>query len=552
MLPRVLSGKALWMWAAGFLALSLVGLLCVSFLSSPLVFDDEYFFLQGAPQVFFSNGFVLYPRWWVHESLAATFVILGSDLLWLRLGNLVLHIATALILFGFIRQLLRDLDKREGLRLGAEVAALLAACVFLIHPLTIFAQAYLIQRTIVCACLFGLLGLWLFWRGLNGSRRALWISCLCMLLAMYAKEHAVMLPVLAFTLAVLHRRSGLACRFSLRELLVVLLVQSLISLSVVLMTKGVIGAPYEVMAQEVLDDELLIPQGSLYLLSVLNQMGLFFNYLAIAVFPQASAMGIDLRVPFPLAYTVWWLWVGLLGFLAYGIGAVWLLFRGGSKGLLGFALLFPWILFATELASVRLQEPFALYRSYLWVPGLCIALALGLRRLKRFYLYTLGPVFAVYLLGLSYDRLTTMAAPWSLWTEAAERLEANAGKPGVFGGYRIYYNQGNAYYHLELPDLALDSYAKAIAQKPRYGYAYHQRGVIYLEAREWEKAREQFERAIELTPGNIKSYLGQAQVMQALGEPDKARAYLQSACEKGSRLGCERAQVAQPVGVMLQ
>lgn len=540
------------MGLAGAFALGLVCLLCISFLDNPLVFDDEYFFLLGAPQAFFSRGFALYPRWWVYESLAGTFVLMGSDLLWLRLGNLALHIFTALALFGFIRQLLLDLDKHDGLRLGASAAALLAACVFLLHPLTIFTQAYLIQRTILCACLFGLLGLWLFWRGLNGSRRALWGSSLCMLLAIFAKEHAVMLPVLALVLAVLHRRSGLPCRFSLRELLAVLCVQALISLAAVLMVKGVIGSPYEAMTQEVLDDELLIPQGSLYLLSVLNQVGLFFNYQAIAIFPQASAMGIDLRVPFPLTYAVWWLWAGLLGFLVYGVGAIWLLLRGGSKGLLGFALVFPWILFATELAAVRLQEPFVLYRSYLWVPGLCIALALGLRRLKPFYLYTLAPVFAVYLLGLSYDRLTTLAAPWSLWTEAAERLEASAGKPGVFGGYRIYYNQGNAYYHLDLPDLALESYAKAIAQKPRYGYAYHQRGVIYLEAREWEKAREQFDKAIELTPGNFKSYLGQAQVMQALGEPEKAQGFLQTACMKGSPVACEKAQIAQPVGGLLQ
>lgn len=540
------------MWLAAVVALGLVGLLSASFLDNPLVFDDEYFFLQDAPQAFFSEGFALYPRWWVYESLAATFVWLGSDLLWLRLGNLALHIATALVLFGFVRQLLRDLDKRNDLRLGAEVAALLAACVFLIHPLTIFTQSYLIQRTIVCACLFGLLGLWLFWRGLNGSRWALWGSCLCMLLAMYAKEHAVMLPVLACVLAVLHKRSGLACRFTLRELFAVLAVQSLISFSVVLLVKGVIGTPYEVMTQEVLDDELLIPQGSLYLLSVLNQMGLFFNYLAVAVFPQASAMGIDLRVPFPLEYAVWWLWTGLFGFLAYGVGAGWLLFRGGSKGLLGFALLFPWVLFATELAAVRLQEPFALYRTYLWVPGLCIALALGLRRLKPFYLFTLTPFFAVYLLGLSYDRLTTMAEPWSVWSEAAERLEANAGKPGVFGGYRIYYNLGNAYYRLGLPDLAMESYAKAIAQKPRYGYAYHQLGIIYLDSREWGKAFEEFERAIALAPGHFKSYLAQAEVMQALGKPEKARLYLQTACMKGSRVACDRARGAQPVGVMLQ
>ena len=44
-----------------------------------------------------------------------------------------------------------------------------------------------------------------------------------------------------------------------------------------------------------------------------------------------------------------------------------LIWRGGRLGLLGFALLAPWLLFATELSAVRIQEQFVLYRSYLWM-----------------------------------------------------------------------------------------------------------------------------------------------------------------------------------------
>ncbi|MEF9673079.1 hypothetical protein QNM99_16290 [Pseudomonas sp. PCH446] len=352
-------------------------ILCFSFLNNPLVFDDEFFFREGAPAALLSMGFHLTPRSWVYDSMAANFVYLSDKIIWLRVGNLILHGCTALALFGFVRQLLNSLEGRASFFLNTDTAAFIVAFLFAIHPLTIQTQGYLIQRTIVCATFFGLLGLWAFWQGLGGKRWALWASCLCMLLSLYAKEHAVMLPVLCFLLWILHRRSRLSSPFSSGEIFSALTVQAIIAVSVILWSKGVIGNAYEIKAEEVLSDEAFQPNGSLYVLSVLNQMGLFFKYLSVLALPQGSTMGLDLRVPFPLGYGVWWAWAGLVAFVAYGLAAFILLLRGASKGLLGFALLFPWVLFATELVSVRLQEPFVLYRSYLWIPGLFIALALG-------------------------------------------------------------------------------------------------------------------------------------------------------------------------------
>ncbi len=145
-----------------------------------------------------------------------------------------------------------------------------------------------------------------------------------------------------------------------------------------------IGHAYEIKGEEVLSDEVFQPDGSLYVLSVLNQMGLFFKYLSILDLASGQYDGARSSGALSLSYGVWWAWAGLDGVCCLWPAAFILLLRGASKGLLGFALLFPWVLFATELASVRLQEPFVLYRSYLWIPGLFIALALGLRRLKRF------------------------------------------------------------------------------------------------------------------------------------------------------------------------
>ncbi|NWD75660.1 tetratricopeptide repeat protein [Pseudomonas gingeri] len=524
------------------LSAGLLFVLCFHFLNNPLIFDDEPFFREGAPAALLSTGFSLTPRLWVHDSMAATLVYLSDKVIWLRVQNLILHGCTALVLFGFVRQLLNSLERRNSFFLNTDTAAFIVAFLFAIHPLTILTQGYLIQRTIVCATLFALLGLWAFWQGLCGKRWALWASCLCILLSLYAKEHAVMLPALCFLLWVLHRRSRLPVSFGSGEIFSVLAVQALVAMSVVLWAKGMIGHAYELKSEEVLSDEVFQPDGSLYVLSVLNQMGLFFKYLLVLILPQGRTMGLDLRVPFPLSYGVWWAWAGLMAFVVYGLAAFTLLLRGASKGLLGFALLFPWVMFATELASVRLQEPFVLYRSYIWIPGLFIALALGLRRLKKIYLVTLVPVFGLYLFGLSYDRLMTLSEPVFVWKEAVDYYEAQGDTPGLFGGYRVYYNLGVTYLDAGFVDMALSNIDKTIGMKPKYEYAYYQRGKIFLLRGKAEEAKSEFEHAISLKPSYARPYVGMADALKSLGQTDESQRYLELGCSKGNTLACERAR----------
>ncbi|MGY2234027.1 hypothetical protein ACW9ID_03345 [Pseudomonas gingeri] len=529
------------------LSAGLLLVLCFPFLNNPLVFDDEPFFREGGPASLLSMGLSLTPRLWVYDSMAASIVHLSDKIIWLRLGNLILHGCTALALFGFVRQILNSLEKRPSFFLNTDTAAFIVAFLFAIHPLAILTQGYLIQRTIVCATLFALLGLWTFWQGLCGKRWALWASCLFILLSLYAKEHAVMLPALCLLLWVLHRRSRLPDSFGTREIFTVVAIQGIFALSVMLWAKGLIGNAYEIKSEEVLSDEAFQPNGSLYVLSVLNQMGLFFKYLSILILPQGSTMGLDLRVPFPLGYGVWWAWAGLVAFVIYGLAAFRLLLHGASKGLLGFALLFPWVLFATELVSVRLQEPFVLYRSYLWIPGLFIALALGLRRLKKIYLVTLAPAFALYLFGLSYDRLMTLSAPVLVWNEAVQYYENQGDKPGLFGGYRVYYNLGISYLDEGFVDLASGNIDKAVMLKPKYEYAYYQRGQILLLRGKAEEAKLEFERAINLRPSYTRPYIGMADALKSLGQPDEAQRYLELGCNQGSQLACDRAHPKTPL-----
>lgn len=218
-----------------------------------------------------------------------------------------------------------------------------------------------------------------------------------------------------------------------------------------------------------------------------------------------------------------------------------MLWRGGAVGLLGLAVLIPGVLFATELSTVRLQECFVLYRSYLWMPGAFIALALGLCRLRRM-LVLLVPVMMLFFVALSFDRLSVLSRPQLVWLEARDLLERSGEGPGVLGGYRIYYNVGVTLEEIGRSEEALENYNQALARNPTYTMAYLNRGIIYLNQKNWSAALADFDKAIELVPVFFKAYLGKAQALEGVGRADEARQVLQQACDLGAGAICEKLQ----------
>lgn len=515
-------------------------LLYGGFLSNPLVFDDIYFFQQGNPEKFVTEGFQFKPRWWAYYSLGLTFVHMGPEMIWQRLGNLALHIATAITLYVFIRRLLSDLYGYSKPDKKMEWVAFSAALLFVLHPVAVYGAGYLIQRTIVMATLFSLLTWLAFWLGLNGPKRWLWASTLFYFLATFSKEHAVMVPAVCLALWLLHRRSALAVAARPAEIVAVLAVQGLIAL---LVTYLAIGGAQEILAPEMMRDMAVrgfeVPNGLEHPLSVLTQAGLFFKYLGLWVLPNVVWMSVDMREPFALAFTAPHL-LALVAFFLYPLIAGWLLWRGRVLGLAGFALLAPWLLFATELVSVRLQEVFVLYRSYLWAPPLFILLAMGLFRMSG--RATLGVVVltAVFLFAFSFGRLTSFSHPYPLWDEAAELAEKNTSRPGVAGLARIYHNRGLALYREGLVEKAIEDYDRALAQKPDYSYAYNDRGAARLDLRDYGGALADFDAAISLKPDYLRPHAGRAMALEGLGRIKDATEAYAMACVQGWKSACDK------------
>ncbi|MDX8384963.1 MAG: hypothetical protein R8M11_00430, partial [Gallionella sp.] len=395
-------------------------------------FDDFSFFAKlGAIQAY--EQLRLIPRGLSYATLSWTVGWFGLDVFWLRLGNVLIHAMNAIALFYLLRRIfqatLTGENSATSLSLAQQTSfAFLGAMIFALHPVAVYGVTYLIQRSTLMATTFTLLMLIAYLEGLLREKWPWMIAAaLCFFAALYSKEHSVMAPGVALALTFLIRRPSVALLKQTApyylSIFVVLLV-ALFTLSNKI--SAVLGQTYEPMALDMLEAfaqmhgytgvaELSSP----YLLSILTQATLFFKYLWLWVLPNPGWMSVDMRESIALSlggpHTL-----GMIAFVAYFGVSVWLLFKRGRKGLLGFAMLYPWVMFLTEFTTARIQEPFVLYRSYLWMPGLLVILPLMSTWLKPARAFILLGVLCLVLVPLTLNRVNTFSSALSLWDDAVK------------------------------------------------------------------------------------------------------------------------------------
>jgi protein O-mannosyl-transferase len=509
-----------------------------NFLHNPEVFDDRPFFMFDKTLDHFRGFHPLEVRWLPYFTIAWT-AQFSLKYVWFRLAGLLLHAATGIALFFFLERLFGLVLKREGTLPGGvphEWVAFFCALFFLWHPVAVYGAAYLIQRTIVMATLFSLLALYVYMRGLTENRpRWLWGSVGLYYLAIFSKEHAVMLPAVMLVLTLLLVQPS---RALVRRLLPIYAACAAIAIYVALQKLGILGSVYEVAAPEMLEK---IKVENPYPLSVLTQSLLFFKYWLLWILPDPAWMSIDMREPFATAIFSPYLFA-MLAFVAYGAVGLWLLLRRGYAGLLGFAMLFPWLMFATEFATVRIQESFILYRSYLWMAGAFAALPLILKCLpSRLAFY--GMLFCTIALAmLSVNRLTTFANPYMLWNDAEVLVHDRQNLPGVA---RIYYNRGRSLVDLHRYREALADYQHALALDPEDVNNHYAVGVGFMNVNRYADAIVEFNKVLRMQPNHVQAKLGLGLSNLELGNKVAALADLKVSCEEGAKIACAKVKVLE-------
>lgn len=528
-------------WRKGLLPIILlcaIAALYGQFLWNPVVFDDIPFFLMDESR----HQPIDHYRYSPLELRSLPYVTLtwgkaafGLDMRHFRIENLLLHGAVVISLYFFLVRLFEAVyAQRTLLSLHSNSLAFGAALLFALHPVAVYGVGYLVQRTVVMATLFSLLAMLSYLHGSERNKSVwLWASVPFYYLAVFSKEHAIMLPAILVALTVLLHDDW---QTRLRQRWGIFVAHAAIMLFVIAAKIGVLGSVYEPLAIEMLDAESNLS----YPLSVLTQSWLFFKYAGLWAFPNPTWMSVDMREPF--ASSLWSPYLLALGaFIVWGVGAIWLLLRRGRLALLGFAMLFPWLMFMTEFSTVRIQESFVLYRSYLWAIGAFCALPLLLEKLDKKIASVIVVAAVLAIFPVSMERLSSFGHSLVLWEDAEKLVKDKQSLPGV---YRIYHNRGTALFKLNKYDQAEKDFTRAIMLQPNLPYSYSSLGAVYLKKEEWHAAINVFTKSIEISKskkiGNsLRAHYGRAMAYEALGETGKAQEDYRVTCNQ-DKMGCEK------------
>ncbi len=512
------------------LALAVMALYWMS-LTHGLVFDDARL-TDGT--VFGQYGALapLKARLLSYGSFVWVQAIAGEGWAVQRFVNVALHLATAIVVYLLLSRLFEQTAwpprEREAAHFEASrtLALRIGVALFALNPVAVYAVAYLIQRSVVMAALFVALSGLAFLRGLGGGNKAWFaVALACYAAAVLSKEHAVTAILLAVPLYVFYSRPPAKQVVAVAAASLLVLVGAAAALYATY--GGIIGTAFDETSRAyVAQLEQLAPgvRERLYALSIVNQATRFFQYGLHWFFPLVTEMSIDLRPSFPLTLWGWRQAAGALGYLAVVAGAGWLVLRrSDAVGLAALCVLLPALLFVTEFATVWVQDPFVLYRSYLWaltMPGL---VALPLVGLKRGVLYAVGVTLAGLFAVLAFERLLSLRDARTAWADAAAKVDLKA-PPNAVGRWRPFLNLGADYLEKGQYETALRHFEQAEALGEPLGSARFSIGVTQQQLRRHERALEEFARAEAKGFTEAALYYHRGESQFALGRFAEARA----------------------------
>lgn len=417
-------------------------------LNHPLIFDDRAL-TDGRIFGVYGSLSQWQPRALSYGSFVWIQALFGDSWPVQRAFNLLVHLGVVMALWAFYQEILRAIVPADGdtsaVPYHQSPALGLAVGFFALNPVAVYAVAYLIQRSILMATLFVVLGLWQFARAVRTGGKGSFVAALaCYVLAVLSKEHALMAPLAALPVYILVARPSLK-RLALIGGTGAAMVG--VAAAVLALKYGeIIGNPFDEFSKVFLAQLATLGpdvERNAYLLSVFNQAWLFFKYGVFWLLPYAGWMSIDLRPPFPVSLAAFPQTFGALAYLAVLAGGFFLLIRYRDwRALLGISLLLPALLFVTEFATVWVQDPFVLYRGYLWaigIPGLVFFLFHGM---SGRLLWAFGVGLAMLLAWQALDRVDSLASRERVWSDAIAKLPDD---PRAVGRWFAYLNRGDFY-----------------------------------------------------------------------------------------------------------
>lgn len=415
------------------------------------------------------------------------------------IGNLLLHLASTLLVFSILRQLS-----------GHEGASALGALLFALHPLQVESVAWISEAKGLLAGCLSLLAIrsYLAFTAAEGRRRGAYYAAAtaAVMLGMLAKPSAAAVPLVVAVLDVgLLRRCPRVAAVSLAPWF-------LLSGAMMLITRHA----------QAIDPPDFIPAWPGRLLVAADTVT-FYLWKLIVPLGLAADHG---RTPQwvlaqPWAYVIWLVPVSLLAAIA------WLTDRR--------AWWTSAAMFVAALAPVLGLVPFV-YQDistvadryvYLAMLGPALALAWGLSRHWRSPAIEAASVVVCLLALLTFRQVATWRDSGQLLVRALQVNPASSVSQN---------NQGILLLHAGRKDEAIERFQLAIEANPGNTTAHLNLASLLLEREELDKAGAHLRIALEQTPEDGAAHYGLGLVIARQGQPEEAIEHLRRAVELDPRL----------------
>jgi protein O-mannosyl-transferase len=432
------------------------------------------------------------------------------DVFGFHLFNIFIHICVGIVLYFLTRTLLAI--ETEKLQARLKPLPLFAACIYLLHPVTVQPVAYLSNRSSLLVTLFFLLGFYFFVQSVRGWKpggemRSLARAALVLIfffLGAGSKGIIVTLPVMA--VAYLWFKTPRMETNKFVTIAMLILFPILIYLGYRYMQMG------NLLVLKADPGSLSMDRG-LYFLTQMK--ALVFYYLLKFLLPFNLNFEPDMPLVSGILDPEWITGFGVMTLMGVG------LYSQNSK-LARFAFLWAFITILPTSSLIPLKQIVSDHRAYLPGVGICLALGVGCLTAIRHPLFRPLMIFSLLLMIslLTLNRSLDFRTEVSLWQDTALKSQQKA---------LVHNNLAAAYLAEKKFDSALKEIEITLKLDPLYTDAHINRGHIFSQQKNWQAAKIEFDRGLLLGSPKAEAFFNAGLVRTYLNLTEESISFFKEA-----------------------
>jgi len=472
---------------------------------------------------FYANRILLY------FTLSINYAIHDNGVEGYHIANLFIHIFNGIIFYWIMRLLLSlPYFKHKLISRYNNSVSLIAAVLFICHPIQVNAVTYIVQRTASLAATFYLLAIFFFIKYRTQDKMLqLLLTFLFTVAAMFTKENTITIPFMLLLIEIMFfLKDGRTS--AVKRILIFLLLFATVPIipGTNLLLKG-----YSQSDPNVTFKASTSMDRFHYFYTQLNVILL---YIRIMFLPYGQ--NFDYSNDFPISVTIWdnYSYISFIILLVIGIFS---LLTYKRNRLVSLGIMWFFIGLAVESSFISIKDVYFEHRLYFPAAGFVMFL-IGmifyqkkdkkLRTKPILYLFrrplTILIICSIILIpvytGLTIRRNYIYGNPIRLWSDVVNKAPGSDRAHSVLGSsYLNEYDEEKK--NTEYLDLAETELKKAIDLNNSNSTAHANLSKVYLLKEEYEKCIDEANRTIRLRESEY-AYYNMGQAYKKLNEPDKA------------------------------